>query len=308
MRSATGRWQVRCAQARTLLPFQWRITVVKIKLIGSADEKLVNCQKKMNKYLESCVTITKLIDSTGIFQYWNQCTINAFYKYCKDNCVVPRVDQKGRKLKLFGFVNSLSEVGQKWSILSNLAKENILRTPPIARPGSAITHSGRPGTGSTTARVKVYNIMLSYCQQDARKCQRLLSRLAEEGLSLWAEPARSDQQREVTSQIDKSDCVILCTSEMSGNNQSCEKEARYAFQQGKPVFLAKMEHHSLWGWQREVFAGKLFSQLYGSSNHFDLQFGTLLLKIVSHVFRSHSITYPFVTSSYAIQSPDTPLC
>jgi hypothetical protein len=49
----------------------------------------------------------------------------------------------------------------------------------------------------------------------------------------------------------------------------------------KLVFPVKVRNHPLIGWQREVFEGKLFFQLFGSKNYFDLEFERLLLEIVS---------------------------
>jgi hypothetical protein len=102
----------------------------------------------------------------------------------------------------------------------------------------------------------------------------------EEGFSVWAEPIFVEQDRDVSSQMNKSDCIILCISEHSYECQSCEKEANYAFQTGKQVLLVKIRNDPLIGWQREVFEGKLFFQLFGSENHFDLEFERLLLEIV----------------------------
>jgi hypothetical protein len=131
--------------------------------------------------------------------------------------------------------------------------------------------------------------MISYSQQDSRLCQRLINRLIEEGFSIWAEPVINEQQRNVHSQIDKSDCVILCVSQNYYESQSCEKEARYAYQTGKQVLLIKIQNDPLIGWQRELFENKLFFQLFGSEDHFHLEFDNLLINIVKIVFNFHSI-------------------
>jgi hypothetical protein len=199
-----------------------------------------------------------LINSNGIFQHCDQHTINTFYKYCEDKCVLPQIDQPEKELVLVGFVNSVLEVKEKWHILSDLATERILRRSTTDRPSLAVIPSARSDTGTGIEQTSAYNIMLSYCQQDTKKCQHLIKRFTEEGLSLWAEPVGTGQQRDVSSQINKSDCILLCISENYYESQSCEKEARYALQTGKPVFLLKIRNDPLLDWQREIFEGKLF--------------------------------------------------
>ncbi len=206
--------------------------------------------------MKRCTTSSKIVNSNGIFEHWNQHIINAFYKYCKDQCVLPHIDKTRNKIELIGPINNVLEVKRKLSFLS-------------------------VDNGIVRRQSKVHNIMVSFCQQDKRMCQRLINRLIEEGFSVWAEPINDEQQRDVSPQMNKSDCIILCISESSYQNQSCENEAKYAFQTGKLVFPVKIQNHSLIDWQREVFEGKLFFQFFGSENHFDLEFRRLLLEIVS---------------------------
>jgi uncharacterized pyridoxamine 5'-phosphate oxidase family protein len=197
-----------------------------------------------------------MVNSNGIFDNWNQHTIDAFYKYCQDTCVLPQIDKTGNKIEFNGPINNILHVKQKLYFLS-VYNETILR------------------------QSKVPKIMISYCQQDKKICQRLTNRLIEEDFSVWAKPITGEGHRNVFSQMDKSDCIILCISEHSSESLSCEQEANYAFQTGKLVFPVKIHNQPLIGWQRKVFQGKLFLQFFGSENHFDLEFGRLLLGIVS---------------------------
>jgi hypothetical protein len=260
-----------------ILLFQLSVLVIKITLAASNAEDLTKCQEKINSYLKRCVIATKLVNPTGIFQHWDQHTINAFYKYSKNKCVLLQINPTNNELELTGPVNNVAEVEQKWQFTSDLAKQKVLCMSKMERPSSA-----RLETGTSIGLTKVYNIMISYCQQDRRKCQRLIDQFLEEGFSVWAEPAIADQQRNVFSQIDKSDCILLCISEDYYENEACEKEVRYALRTGKQVFLVKIQNDPLIDWQRELFQDKLFFQLFGSQNHFDLEFGTLLLEIVSN--------------------------
>jgi hypothetical protein len=239
--------------------------------MSSDNEILTKCQNRINNYLKRCITYEKFEDSKGIFHQWDQHSINAFYKYCKDRYVIPKIHQTNKELELTGPINNFLEVKQKWYILSDLTREKTSRIP----------NTGRPRTARSTEQTKIYNIMIGYCQQDKRKCQYLINRFTEDGFTIWAEPVITGHQRNAFAQIDKSDCIVLCISEDYYENEICEKEARYAFQTGKQVFLVKIQNDPLIGWQRRVFEGKYFFQLFGSENHFDSEFGKLLIEIVS---------------------------
>lgn len=233
------------------------------------------CQQKINNHLTHCVTSSKITNSNGIFNSWDQYTLNAFYKYSKDKCVLPQIDQNRVELELSGPAGCVYELKRKWYLSHEIIREKASDTSTTEGPGSA-----RIDTESTTAPKKIYSIMISYSERDTRLCQHLINQLVKEKFSVWAEPVRVGVHRDVCLQIHKADCIILCTSENSYESPSCEKESRYAFQTGKPVFPIKTCNDSLIGWQKEVFEGKLFTQLFGSRNHFDMGFSYLLLQIV----------------------------
>ncbi|CAF3885654.1 unnamed protein product [Adineta steineri] len=216
----------------------------------------------------------KLANANGIFQHWDQHMINKFYKYCHDQCVLPNLDQTGEELELVGFEKYVHETKEKWHVLSHLATEKLLRTSTTNR--------------SRSARVHTYNLMLSYCQQDTKKCQHLNKRFIEEGLTVWAEPIVDEQPRDASSQMNKSECIILCISENYYESQSCEKEARHALQTGKPIFLVKVRNDPLFGWQREIFEGKLLFSFFGSDYYLNLQYDHLLLKILQSIKPNNS--------------------
>jgi hypothetical protein len=271
------------------------VSVIRTTLTAPDDDVSIKCQEKLRDYLNRCTTSSKITNPDGIFQYWDQYTINGFYKYCKDQCVLPQINQTKTELELIGPINSVRQVKQKCYFLSELAKEKASRASIIERPSSA-----RRDAKSAVGQAKVYNIMISYSERDTRSSQRLIDRLVEEGFSVWAEPVNNEQQRDVSSQIEKSDCIILCVSENSYESRSCEKEARFAYQMGKQVFPVKIQNDPLIGWQREVFEEKLFFQLFGSKNHFDLEYENLLLRIVN-IYFIH-IRFFYSLFSYNVQN------
>jgi hypothetical protein len=239
------------------------------------------CREKINSCLNRWIPSRKLSNSNGVFQHYDQHTINTFYEYCLDKHVLPKIDETGEELESIGFINTILEVQQKWHILSALAEEKALSVSTIKRPSSTSFPSKQIDDTQAIEHTKPARIILSYCQRDVRRCQHLIKQLPEEGLSIWAKPAILEQERDASFHIDKSDCVVLCISENSYENQSCEKEARYSIRTRKPVFLVKIQNHPLIGWQRELFYAKSLFQLFSSKPHLDLECGRFLLNIVS---------------------------
>ena len=122
--------------------------------------------------------------------------------------------------------------------------------------------------------------MLSYDRKDVRKCQRLFNRLAEEDFSVGIESNRVENQRRIYSEMDKAECIILCISENYYRNLSCVEEAQYACQTDKKFFVVRIEYHTLFGWDYDLFEGKLFFRTFGSDNYFDLEYERLLVELV----------------------------
>ncbi len=253
--------------------------VIEITLIKMNEEGVARCQERILKYLSRCVRSIKLTHPTGIFHSWDQHTINAFYKYCKDRYVLPKLDETQNEIELIGPASGIQEAKKKWFVLSELMRS----TSVIERPGSA-----RLGG-------KLYNIVVSYSQKDARRCQRLINRLTEEGFSIGTDP-NSDKH----SQMDKCDCIILCISENYYQSSLCIEEAKYAFKTDKNVFLVKIENNPLMGWDYDLFEGKLFFHCFGSEEYFDLEYGRLLIELVSSSMKNLSNT--FFLCSYDIQN------
>jgi hypothetical protein len=242
--------------------------VIDITLIKMNDEGVTKCQERILKYLSRCISSTKITHPNGIFQSWDQHVINSFYKYCKDRCVLPKLDETQNEIELIGSASGIQEAKKKWFVLSAL----VHSTSIIERPNSA-----RLGA-------KLYNIVVSYNRKDARRCQRLMNRLTEEGFSIGTDSNSSEEEER--SQMNKCDCIILCISEDYYQNSSCIEEAKYAFQTDKKVFLVKIQNNPLMGWDYDLFEGKLFFHLFGSEDYFDLEYGRLLIELVRYAIEN----------------------
>ena len=94
-------------------------------LTGSTAENVQRCQGKINKPLSRCTSSVKLIDVNGIFHFWDQHTINSFYKYCNDKCILLKFDETKTEIELIGFIGSIHEAKKRLQVLSELMKEKL---------------------------------------------------------------------------------------------------------------------------------------------------------------------------------------
>lgn len=229
--------------------------VMEITLIGPDENMITECQYKITKHLSRCTTSAKLTHSNSIFHAWNQHLINSFYKYCKDQCVLPKFDHTENILELIGPARGIEAVKRKWHMFTELVQHTPIVEHSIHRSGA-----------------KLYNIVMSYSPKDTKRCRRLIDRLTEEGFSVGID---------LKSNEDKCDCIILCISENYYENSSCVEEAKCAFQTNQPVFLVKTQGHPILGWDYDLFEGKLFFRLFGCEEFFDFEYERLLLQLVS---------------------------
>ncbi|CAF4593643.1 unnamed protein product [Rotaria socialis] len=259
----------------------WLNTIIKVTLIGYTIEDAQKCEKTISSYLSRCISSVKITKSNDIFQSWDQHAINSFYKYCKDRCILPKIAETKNEIELMGPPTSILEIKKKLLILSELMAEKLRATTTMGRPSSAMSHSTARSENITNVRMgRLYNVVVSYSRNDLRKCQRLINRLTEEGFSIGTHSKVADEQHDLCSEMDKSDCIILCISGNYYENPSCIAEAKYAFQTDKKVFLVKIQNNPILGWNSDPFDGKLFFNSFGSDLYFDLEYGRLLIELL----------------------------
>lgn len=205
------------------------------------------------------------------FKNWNQYMINAFYKYSIDRCILPKLDYD-EKIVLHGPINNVYEVKQKYELIKTLIqkKTNLL------------------SLFSTKTSFIDYTIMLSYSPDDSIVAQRLANFLIDEGFSVWLNLNRSRDYEENFKMINKSYCIIICISKNYFHDKSCEQEVKYAKQIGKCIIPVKLQNYEPIEWLEKLIEKESYFQLFGSENHFNLEYDKLLLKLVSllHIYQS----------------------
>ncbi|CAF1440926.1 unnamed protein product [Rotaria sordida] len=260
-----------------IIYFEWPTAIIEITILvpKSETDYIAKCQQRINRYISRCTSTIKLIYTNGVFQSWDQHTINSFYKYCKDRCILPKLSETNDEIELIGSTSNILEAEKKLQILAELVKQKQNPISLNQRPNSASTYSAR----SENMRMgTLYNIVVSYSKNDKRKCQRLINRLSEEGFSIGT----TEEQVDLCAQMDKCDCIILCISENYYENDLCRDEAKYAFQTDKKVFLVKIQSCPILGWDNNLFEGKLFFHSYGSNYYFDLEYERLLIQLLQY--------------------------
>ncbi|CAF3480718.1 unnamed protein product [Rotaria socialis] len=241
-------------------------TTIQITLTCSNVDNLKQCEKRINNYLNRSIF---KINLDG-FENWNQDMINAFYKYSIDRCTLPKLDND-EKVVLHGPINSVYEVKQKYALIKTLAQEktNLL------------------SLFSTETLFVDYTIMLSYSPDDSIVSQRLANFLIDEGFSVWLNLNQSRNNEEHFEMVNKSYCIILCISKNYFHDKLCEQEAKYANQIGKCIIPVKVQNYEPIEWLEKLIEKESYFQLFGSENHFNLEYDKLLLKLFQCIANSY---------------------
>ncbi|CAF3683782.1 unnamed protein product [Rotaria sp. Silwood1] len=246
--------------------FYCSASTITITLTSLNTEYLTKCEKQINNYLNRSIFKMTL----NGFENWNQYMINAFYKYSKDRYVLPKLDNK-QQIILYGPINNVYEVIQKYQLINKLIqdKTNLL---------SLFTKN---------TSLNNFNIMLSYSPNDTIISHRLANRLIDEGFTIWINSNQSIEFNQILKEINKSDCIILCISENYFENELCEKEAKYANEIGKSMIPVKVQNYEPIEWLYKLIEKESYFQLFGSENHFNLEYDKLLLKILQCIRYNH---------------------
>lgn len=214
------------------------------------------------------------------FNSWNQDMINAFYKFCYDRRVLPKLSSD-KKLRLIGPINNVLQAKVKYQLMSMLVEEKR-HSPTRKNPSLPIC----------------YNIFLSYCQEDSKIVHHLSEHLMNEGFSIWIGQLGSD---DAFSQINKSECIVFCLSKHFFENQFSYNTVEYAKQLNKQIIYIKTQHCPSNDWLLPTFiSNEFYFQFFGSEDHFNLEYDKLLLKLVSikQLFIYPLTFYSFLVTTY----------
>ncbi|CAF2078725.1 unnamed protein product, partial [Rotaria magnacalcarata] len=256
--------------------FSCPLSIITVNLMSSMHENLEKCKEKMISYIKGSIIKLKL----DAFNGWNQYLINAFYKFCYDRRVLPKIGDD-QKLRLIGPINNVHEAKEKYRLNNALIqeKQQIAQLFTDKRRSKTMTLSQSIENSSNILSSICYNVMISYCQQDSIISHRLADHLIDEGFCIWIGLLGSD---ETFSQVNKSECVLLCISQDYFDNAFSQNTIEYVKQTGKQIIYVKTQHCMLNDWSKSSISNDTYFQLFGSKNYFDLQYDKLLLKILQY--------------------------
>ncbi|CAF3044956.1 unnamed protein product [Rotaria socialis] len=254
----------------SFLEFSFPTITMQITLLSSSRKSLKKCQNKIESYLKRLMTKSKLEfkNDDRAFKQWNQHLINAYYFYCKERCVLSIIlDNSNRQvIELCGPPERIQEVRDKYRLLDTLQKQK-LQIQTTLRLNSS--------TPRAAMNITCYNIMLVHNPNDQARCQRLADRLIDDGFSaLMIDTATT------MIPIDKCDCIIICLSHRSQENE--EAIANAVNGADAKVILTNIQYFntSVSGWLHEYMIGKLCYYLYGSDSYFNLEYDKLMLEVL----------------------------
>ncbi|CAF3451474.1 unnamed protein product [Rotaria socialis] len=259
--------------------FFYPVSTTTITITSSNTENLSKCQKKMYDYMKRCMSEQVL----NGFRNWNQYSINAYYKYCIDRCILPQMNDD-QQIVLKGPIISVQEAKQKYQLTVAIVQEKMHMQQSLLATSESISAIECPAANiiSTAETSACYNVMLSFCPEDSILCHQLTNRLVDEGFSLSLSSDGVSDHSDVLCQMKKSDCIILCISENYFKDANCKREAMYANQISKPIILVKIQNCTPINCLRQLLQNHLCFQMYGSENQLDLVFDKLLLQIFQY--------------------------
>lgn len=206
----------------------------------------------MKKHVLTTVKLTQPFDSN----IWNQSMIYAFYKYCLEKFVLPRVD---RTLELIGSAFAVNEAQQKYQLMSEIEREK--------------------------SNISPLNITLSCSSADRILSNQLAQRLLDEGHSVLMNYSSDSQP----SKFNKADLVIICFSRNYSEDVNCMKTIEWIIKSPKkfiPVLLTRSSINGEENWLQRIAVEERFYFSFKQDIRFrlkedlNLDYDRLVLEVV----------------------------
>ncbi|CAF1282158.1 unnamed protein product [Didymodactylos carnosus] len=249
--------------------------IIQITLSTSKTNNLIKCRNTINNYIKKSVHITKKLDDAADLKMFDQHQINAFYKYCIENSVIPIIILTfgQQQLELSGPIRAVEETEQKYYIISEILKRKVL---PAA---SELSKPLKPVTITDS-----FNIMISCGQPDQKFCQRLKDRLIDEGYLVCVSTTGNQ-----TSLIDKSDLIIIYFTEDYSRNIEELKCAQSLGKKLLTVKSGKLSYSGKCNWLHSMRTLELSYELLSvgidfelDEHNFDREYEKLLVIVLQH--------------------------
>ena len=257
-----------------------------ITLATIKGNNTIACEKEVNHYIRDNISTNKILINASDLEKWDQHMVNAFYKYCLEKSVLPKIELTSHRLQLIGLAQDVEKATQKYKLMSEIVtlKSGIHGPPPVARRSSI---AGRNQLNSASS--SGYNIAFSYCSQDQVACSQLTTSLINEGYSLCQTSANTFLSQ---SQIEKADLMLVYFSENYSQDARCMADLNHTKSRGIkiiPIATTKNDHQDLEenSWLNSMTNAQLFYDLFDIeievefTDDYELEYDKLLTILVS---------------------------
>ncbi|CAF0983783.1 unnamed protein product [Rotaria sordida] len=233
--------------------FFYPISTTSITLKASGNSNISKCEKSINDYMKKNVLTTIELNHPFNPEIWNQHMINTYYKYCLENCVLPKIYQINKQttqqqcLNLIGSISSVNQVKQKYELMSEIERQKLLVCTQILESDEVLSTSSTQILNNTSDS---FNILLNCCSNDKILLRHLANRLIDEGYLVTID--YSDQTHSnIGSKFDKTDLIVICFSFNYSENATCMIALNTIKSSGKkyiPIMLTKtsLKHEDDW--------------------------------------------------------------
>lgn len=234
----------------------------------------------MKKNIIAVEILTNEID----LKQWDQNTINAFYKYCLSQSVLPKIDLiTNLQIELIGSTVDIEKSTEKFKLMKEILKQksNLQIPPSVTSHFSFRRKKNRPDLINPNG----YNIYFSFCQHDQVLCSRIITHLTGEGYSICQTPVNTSLSQTL---IDKSDVILIAFSENYSKNMHSMFELNYAKSTGKNLipFVIRENNTNESSWLFSLTMTELFYDLFDMEidlefkDDFNLEYDKLLSTLV----------------------------
>ncbi|CAF1607247.1 unnamed protein product, partial [Didymodactylos carnosus] len=199
-----------------------------------------------------------------------------------------------QQIELIGPIQGVKEAMEKYEQTSEILKQKLRITPRSPNVPNILCEKQRSKAlekETAAAADNLYNIMLSYCEQDKVICYQLADRLIEEGYLVWIDYDQTLKRPE--SKIDKADVVLIYFSKDYLESLKCKRELRSAQLIKKEIIIVTPANNlnsfnSENNWLNSMETAELYYDKFNTSisfdldGNFDLKYGKLLIKLLQY--------------------------
>jgi hypothetical protein len=267
-----------------------------ITLKTSGERNISKCENVINNYMKKHILTTIKLNHPFDLKIWNQYMIHAYYKYCLETFVLPKIYRintqnfHSKYLDLIGPISAVNQAKQKYQLMSEIERQRILIHTQISESdGPSFTQV--PNNTSDS-----YNIFLSCSSDDKILSRQLVNRLIDEGYLVSIDYSDKPSSN-LISKLTKTDVIIICFSFKYSTNFDCMTTMMSINRSGKkivPILFTQTLLNQENDWLQRTATEELFYESFKQEVKFklkeelDLNYDKLIVELV-RIFSQISI-------------------